>query len=169
MRKIGLLFIFLICLFSTAEAQKFLLLQKGNKQKSRIAFEIGESISYKSSKYPFFIRDVITDIQPNLLVMKENILKPSDIQEVFIKNKDPRNQTIKNLSYISLGAGALWMTAESVNSLYQEGNLERVKDSWPFGLGLIGTGIIVSKLQYKTFKNKGKNKIQTIILYEEDL
>lgn len=168
MRRIGLLIVSFVFLISKAEAQKFLLLQNGNKQKSRISFEIGESISYKTQAYPFFITDVIVDIQPDLLVLKENLLNPSDIQEIFIQHKDQRNQSIKNLSYINIGAGALWMTAESINSLYQEGNLDRIKDSWPFGLALIGSGILISKLQYKTFKNKGKRKIRAIILYQEE-
>jgi hypothetical protein len=67
-------FAFSLRTFAQEESKRFLLLQHGAKEKSRLTFEIGEEISYKSTKFDFFITDVIVDIQPDLVVLKENVL-----------------------------------------------------------------------------------------------
>jgi hypothetical protein len=154
--------------FQQAFGQKFVLLQKGANQKTRLKFEIGEEFTYKSKDLDFFVSDKIIDITPEVIVLTENILLPSDITEVFILNKDPRNQTISNLGYLGMGAGAMFLVVTSVNSLYQEGNLTQVGNTIGWPLGIFATGFLVSKLKYKTFKHQGRNKIQLVILYEED-
>ena len=158
--------ILLLFLLNTESfAQKFILLQKGSNQKTRLKFEIGEEFIYKSNNYDFFITDVIVDIKPDIIVLSENILQPKDIKAVYVKNKDPRNSTLKNLSYLGLGGGLIFFTGGIINSLYHERNLSGVSNSLGLSAGLFGAGYILSKIQYKEFKHEGKNKIQLIILY----
>jgi hypothetical protein len=168
--KTGLLFFLIFCLsgiWEPAFGQKFVLLQRGSNQKSRLKFEIGEDLTYKSKDLDYFITDKIVDITTEVIVLTENILQPSDITSIYIKNKDPRNSTIKNLGFLGMGGGIIFLIATSVNSLYQSGNLSEVSDTIGWPIGMIATGFLVSKLQYREFKNHGKNKIQLIILYGE--
>lgn len=146
-------------------AQKFVLLQKGSNQKTRLKFEIGEEFTYKSTTYDFYVTDVIVDIKTDIIVLSENILQPNDITAVYIKKKDPRNSTLKNLAYLGMGGGLIFFTGGIINSLYHEGNLSGVSNSIGLSAGLFGAGYILSKAQYREFKHEGKNKIQLIILY----
>jgi hypothetical protein len=108
---------------------------------------------------------VILDIKTDIIVLSENVLQPKDITVVDIRNKDPRNQTIKNLSYLSMGAGVIFLLVNTVNSLYQQGDLSRLEESWALSAGLLAGGYGISKLRYKEFRHKGDNKIQIVILY----
>ncbi|WP_198669895.1 hypothetical protein [Cognataquiflexum aquatile] len=158
----------LILLFSLAHysySQKFLLLQHGSNTKTALRFEVGEEITYKSTKFDYYVTDVIVDIKTDIIVLSENVLQPKDITVVDIRNKDPRNQTIKNLAYLSMGAGVIYLLVNTVNSLYQQGDLSRLQESWALSAGLIAGGFVISKLRYKEFKHKGDNKIQIVILY----
>jgi hypothetical protein len=158
----------LVLLFSLVHqsySQKFILLQKGSNTKTALKFKIGEEITYKSTKFDFFVTDVIVDIQKDIIVLSENVLQPKDITVIDIRNKDPRNQTIKNLSYLSMGAGVIFLLVTTVNSLYQQGDLQQLENSWALPVGLLAGGYAISKLQYKEFKHKGDNKIQLVILY----
>jgi hypothetical protein len=157
--------LFLFFLSTECFAQKFILLQKGSNQKTRLKFEIGEEFTYKSTTYDFYITDVIVDIRTDIIVLSENILQPKDITAVYVKKKDPRNSTLKNLSYLGMGGGLIFFTGGIINSLYHEGNLSGVSNSIGLSAGLFGAGYILSKVQYKEFKHEGKNKIQLIILY----
>ena len=150
-----------------AFAQKFVLLQRGANQKSRLKFEIGEDFTYKSKGTDYFVTDKILDITTEVIVLTENILRPSDISSVYIKNKDPRNSTIKNLGYLGMGGGLVFLITTSVNSLYQGGDFSEVGNTIGWPIGMISAGFLLSKLQYREFKNRGKNKIQLIILYGE--
>ncbi|MFD2201891.1 hypothetical protein [Shivajiella indica] len=150
-----------------AFSQKFILLQRGSNQKSRLKFEIGEDLTYKSKELDFYVTDKIVDITPEAIVLTENLLVPSDITSIYIKNKDPRNSTIKNLGYLGIGGGVIFLIATSVNSLYQSGDLSQVGDTIAWPIGMVAGGFLISKLQYKEFKNRGKNKIQLVILYGE--
>lgn len=145
--------------------QKFILLQKGSNQKTRLTFEIGEEFTYKSTTYDFFITDIIIDIRNDIIVLSENILQPKDISAVYVKHKDPRNSTIKNLSFLGMGAGLIFFTGGIINSLYHYGDLSQTSNSLGLSAGLIGAGYVISKLQYKEFKHQGRNKIQLVILY----
>lgn len=158
----------LILLFSLAHhsySQKFLLLQKGSNTKTALRFQVGEEITYKSTKFDYYVTDVIVDIKTDIIVLSENVLQPKDITVVDIRNKDPRNQTIKNMSYLSMGAGVIFLLVNTVNSLYHLGDLSRLEDSWALSTGLIAGGFVISKLRYKEFKHRGGNKIQIVILY----
>lgn len=157
----------LFSMLSICNAQKFILLQKGSNQKTRLKFEIGDELVYKTKDFDFYFTDIIVDIKTDIIVLTENILQPKDITAVYIKNKDSRNKTIKNLSFLGMGAGLIFFTGGIINSLYQEGDLSQASNSLGWSAGLFGAGFLISKLQYKEFKHEGKNKIQIIILYED--
>jgi hypothetical protein len=158
----------LILLFSLthhAYSQKFILLQKGSNTKTALRFQVGEEITYKSTKFDYYVTDVIVDIKTDIIVLSENLIQPKDITVIDIRNKDPRNQTIKNLSFLSMGAGVVFLLVNTVNSLYHQGDLKELKNSWALPVGLLAGGYAISKLKYKEFKHKGDNKIQIVILY----
>lgn len=166
--KTKVFLISLTLLFSLTNAsfsQKFILLQKGSNTKSALRFQVGEEITYKSTKFDYYVTDVIVDIKTNIIVLSENILQPKDITVVDIRNKDPRNQTIKNFSFLSMGAGVIFILVNTINSLYHQGDLSRLEESWALSAGLLAGGYVISKLKYKEFKHKGDNKIQIVILY----
>lgn len=145
----------------------FLLLKRGPQEKKQIRFFIGESITYKSKKLGYFVTDKIVRLDLDYIYLTENILKPEDILEIDIRNKDPRNYTLRNLTSLFLGSGALLLGVESINSIYQQN--EFGIDS---GVGLtagilIGTGLAILPIRYKIFKNEGKNRIQILLLSPE--
>lgn len=146
------------------DAQKFILLQKGANQKTRIKYEIGEELIYKTKDFDFFLYDEIVDISNEIIVLKENVLTPKEILVIDIRSKDPRNQTLRNLSMLGIGGGVLFMAAQGANSLIQEGNLSQM-DTWGVPIGMVAGGIVLSKIRYRYFKHQGRNKIQTVVLY----
>lgn len=166
--KVVVIFIFCcIGISLQAEAQRFMILQKGANQKSRLKYEEGDQIRYKQKGQDYFISDIIQEVQRDFLVLKENILRPEDITAVDIRNKDERNRTIGNLSGLMFAGGALLFTAETINGLYHEGKLTYSKAGLFFGGSLFASGFILSKLKYKYFRQQGRNKIQIIYLEEE--
>lgn len=167
-KKIFLL-IFIVIFFGSNEAvaQKFLLLQKGSNQKTRLKYEIGENITYKSKTNDFFITDKIVDIQNDILVLTENVLRPEDIVSIDILRKDPRNSTLKNLSALGMAGGFIFLLADGVNGLYQEGKPSIGQGTMVTSGIMIGSGFILSRIRYRHFDNKGRNKIQLIVLYGE--
>ncbi len=148
-------------------AQKFVLLQRGANEKTRIKFEIGEEFSYKTKEYDFYITDVITDIQTDILVLKENVLRPEDIRAVDIRRKDDRNRRLESITAKTLGGGVLFLIGFTATSLVQEGDLSQLSQTWPYPAALFATGLIFSQIRYRDFKIEGKNKIQFVILPEE--
>jgi hypothetical protein len=160
-----LFFPLLLMGISKGFSQKFILLQRGANEKTRLEYEIGESITYKTKTYDFFITDVIKDIQKDVIVLSENILRPENITVIDITNKDPRNITLTNLSYLSYGAGVIFLLAEGINSIYQEGQLSISRGGLITTSALISSGFILSKLKYRYFRNRGRNKIQLVLLY----
>lgn len=167
LRFISLLAFLLLLCVDASYAQKFILLQKGANQKTRLKFEVGENFTYKSTEMDFFVTDKIVDITTEVIVLTENVLSPRTITEVLIVDKDPRNMTISNLGYLGMGAGVLFLVGSTVNSLYQEGNLSAAGNTIGWPIGLFATGFLISKMKYRTFKHKGRNKIQLVILYED--
>lgn len=154
--------IFTASLSSFAQGTDFVLLKRGTKQKSQIRFYPGEEITYKSTKINYFVTDVIQSIDNNFIYLSENILSPESITEIDIRNKDRRNSTLRALNVLTLGAGIILLGAESINSIYHEQEF-----SISSGVGLtsgilLGTGLAMLPLRYKTFKNSGRNKIQLI-------
>jgi len=146
------------------QPRKFLLLKRGSNQKSQIRFYPGETITYKSKKIGYFVTDVLVNLDTEYLYLSENILKPSDIVAVDIRNKDPRNRTLNNLTQLSLGAGAMIFGLEGVNSLIKQGEFKISNGVSKVSALLIGTGLALLPLRYKTFTLSDKNKVQLVIL-----
>jgi len=160
------LFLSLIPLFSFSQnqAKDFILLKRGSNQKTQIRFYPGESITYKSTKLGYFITDKIVRLDTEFIYLTENILSPSDIEAVDIRNKDKRNRTLKNLTGLFIGAGSLLVGVEAVNSIYQQGGLA-IDEGVAITSGiLLGTGMALLPLRYKTFQQKGTNRIQILIM-----
>jgi hypothetical protein len=146
------------------QPRKFLLLKRGSNQKSQIRFYPGETITYKSKKIGYFVTDVLVNLDTEYLYLSENILKPSDIVAVDVRNKDPRNRTLNNLTQLSLGAGAMIFGLEGVNSLIKQGEFKISNGVSKSSALLIGTGLALLPLRYKTFTLSDKNKVQLVIL-----
>lgn len=163
----SLLFCLLFFTVHAADAQKFILLQKGDNQKTRIKYEVGEEFIYKTKQYDFFIVERIKEITHEAIILTDNVVQPSQIVAVDIRSKDPRNSTINNLSYLGIGGGAMLLLASGINGLYQEGDFSISGGTLALSGGLIGAGLIIRQLKYKNFKHQGRNKIQLVILYED--
>lgn len=167
--KIGLsLVLFLSLIFGAlAQSTDFILLKRGSNQKTQIRFYPGEEITYKSKKLGYFVTDQIVNVDKDFIYLTENILSPSDILEVDVRNKDPRNRTMRNLTALFLGAGGILLTVEAVNSLYQQDQL-KIDEGIAITSGiLIGTGLALLPLRYKTFKNTTGYGIQIILMRME--
>lgn len=147
---------------SFAQGTDFVLLKRGTKQKSQIRYYPGEEITYKSTKIDYFVTDVIQSIDQNFIYLSENILSPESITELDIRNKDRRNNTLRALNMLTLGAGIILISAESINSLYHESEFSIDKGVGLTSGILLGAGLAMLPLRYKTFKNSGRNKIQLI-------
>jgi hypothetical protein len=162
-----LIFLFGSCLPSFGQNSDFILLKRGANQKTQIRFYTGEEITYKSKKLGYFVTDVIESLDKDFIYLSENILSPEDILEVDIRYKDKRNSTLKNMNALFLGAGIILISVEMVNSVYQNGELE-VSDGVAVTSGiLLGTGLALLPLRYKTFKHEKRNNIQIILMRME--
>lgn len=150
-----------------AQSKDFLLLKRGGNQKSQIRFYPGEEITYKSKKLGYFVTDQIVSLDKDFIYLTENILSPSDIEEVDIRQKDARNRTMRNLTALFLGAGGILLTVEAVNSLYQEDQVGIDSGVAVTSGILIGTGLALLPLRYKTFKNSSGYGIQIILMRME--
>lgn len=159
-----LLGLFFTSAFSQNQPKDFILLKRGSNQKSQIRFYPGESITYKSKKLGYFVTDKIVSLDTDFIYLTENILSPIDIEEVDIRYKDPRNRTLRNLTSLFLGAGALLFAVDGVNSIYQSGELSIDSGVATTSAILAGTGLILLPLRYKTFKQKDGNRIQILIM-----
>jgi hypothetical protein len=151
-------------LLAQEQPKKFLLLKRGTKQKSQIRFYPGEDITYKSKKIGYFVTDRIVNLDTEYLYLSENILSPSDILEIDIRRKDPRNRTLNNLTNLSLGAGTMAIALEGINSLYQQRKLQFSPGLIKTSAILLGTGFGLLPLRYKTFTLSDRNKLQLVIL-----
>jgi hypothetical protein len=160
-------FFFFFLYGAHAQGKDFLLLKRGSNQKSQLRYYPGESITYKSKKLGYFVTDQIVSLDTDYIYLKENILSPSDILEVGIRDKDPRNRTLRNLTALFLGAGGILMTVEAVNSIYQQNHLQIDQEVAITSGILIGTGLALLPLRYKTFKNKTGFGIQIILMRME--
>ncbi len=168
MKSRAFLFLFFVMCFSSfSQSNDFILLKRGTNKKTQLRFSPGEEITYKSKKLGYFVTDIIVSLDKDFIYLSENILAPADILEVEIRHKDKRNSTLKNLNALFLGAGILLISVEMVNSIYQNGDLE-VSNGVAVTSGiLLGAGIALLPLRYKTFKNEGRNKIQIILMRME--
>ena len=150
--------------FPQSPAKDFILLKRGSNQKTQIRFYPGEFLTYKSSKLGYFITDKIVNLDTEYIYLTENILRPADIEAIDIRNKDPRNRTLKNLTGLFIGGGSLLLSVESVNSLYQEGRLSVDGGVASISGILVATGLALLPVRYKTFRQKKDNRIQILIM-----
>ena len=146
------------------QPKKFLLLKRGTNQKSQIRFFPGEDITYKSKKIGYFVTDRIVNLDTEYIYLTENILSPSDILEIDIRRKDPRNRTLNNLTSLSLGAGTMAIALEGINSLYQQRKLQFSPGLIKTSAILLGAGFGLLPLRYKTFTLSDRNKLQLVLL-----
>jgi len=151
-------------LLAQEQPKKFLLLKRGTNQKSQIRFYPGEDITYKSKKIGYFVTDRIVNLDTEYLYLTENIISPSDILEIDIRRKDPRNRTLNNLTSLSLGAGTMAIALEGINSLYQQRKLQFSPGLIKTSAILLGTGFGLLPLRYKTFTHSDRNKLQLVLL-----
>lgn len=165
-RNVLLLFL-LFFAFSQAEAQKYMILQKGSNQKSRIKYEEGDLIIYQQKGQGYFVSDRIKEIHPDFLVLTENVVKPEQIAAVDVRNKDERNRTLRNLSTLMYSGAGLLLVAETVNGLYHDKKFTYSNEGLIISGSLLASGFILSRIKYRYFKNQGRNKIQIIYLEHE--
>ena len=151
-------------LLAQDQSKKFLLLKRGTNQKSQIRFFPGEDITYKSKKIGYFVTDRIVNLDTEYIYLTENILSPSDLLEIDIRRKDPRNRTLNNLTNLSLGAGTMAIALEGINSLYQQRKLQFSPGLIKTSAILLGTGFGLLPLRYKTFTLSDRNKLQLVLL-----
>lgn len=144
--------------------KEFLLLKRGSQQKSQLRYYPGEYLTYKSKKLGYFVTDKIVNLDTEFIYLTENILKPADIVAIDVRNKDPRNQTLKNITSLFMGAGTLIMALEGANSLYQKEQIEISSGVATASALLLGTGLALLPLRYKTFTLSEKNKLQLVLL-----
>lgn len=165
MKKL-LLFSFLITLsfLTHAQSRDFILLKRGANQKSQIRYYPGEEITYKSKKIGYFITDVIEKVDQDYIYMSENIISPLDIVEVDIRQKDKRNRTLRALNTLVLGSGIILVSVDMINSLYHDGEISVDKGVGVTSAILLGTGLAMLPLRYKTFKHQGRNHIQIVMM-----
>lgn len=161
-----LLFLFFFA-FAQAEAQKFMILQKGANQKTRLKYEEGDLIRYQQKGQDYFVSDRIREIHPDFLVLSENILRPDDIAVVDVRNRDERNKTLSTLSGLMYAGGAMLLLAETVNGLYHDKKFSYSGEGLGISASLLATGFVLSKTKYRYFKHGGRNKIQIINLEEK--
>lgn len=167
LKKSVLSIILLFCLIHMdLFAQNYLILQRGKNEKSRLTYEIGESIVYLQKGLDYYIADVIREINQDVIVLEENILALDQIEAIDVRNKDPRNQTLSNISLLPIAAGGLLFMAGGINSLYAEQNISYEPGVLVISGVLIGGGLMLQPLRYRKFKNKGRNKLQVIALEE---
>jgi hypothetical protein len=156
--------IFVLPTHAQEQPRKFLLLKRGSNQKTQIRFYPGETITYKSKKIGYFVTDVLVNLDTEYLYLSENILKPSDILAIDVRRKDPRNRTLNNLTKLSIGAGTMILGLEGINSLTQQGQLKISAGVAKASALLIGTGLALLPMRYKTFTLSDKNKVQLVLL-----
>ncbi len=145
-----------------AQSSDFLLLKRGTNTKSQIRFYPGEQITYKSAKLGYYVTDVIKEFSSEYIYLSENIISPNDILEIDIQNKDRRNGRLRALNFLTLGSGLMLLSVDAINSIYQQGELTIDREVGIIGGILVGTGIALLPVRYKTFKNQGRNKLQII-------
>jgi hypothetical protein len=156
--------LFALPIHAQEQPRKFLLLKRGSNQKTQLRFYPGETITYKSKKIGYFVTDILVNLDTEFLYLSENILKPSDILAIDIRRKDPRNRTLNNLTVLSSGAGSMIIGLEGINSLKQQGQLKISAGVAKASALLLGTGLALLPLRYKTFTLSGKNKVQLVLL-----
>jgi len=166
--KFILSFFLIILCVGESYAQRIMLLQRGSNQKSRIIYKEGEQLIYRQKGLDYFFDDVIREIHNDFIVLTDNIIRPEEIEVIDIRRKDERNHTIRNISALAFSAGALVLTAETINSLYLDGALRYSTGGLMIAGTLFASSAIISLSKYKYFRHQGRNKIQLIRLEEQE-
>jgi hypothetical protein len=166
-KSLIILLLIILCV-GESHAQRIMLLQRGGNQKTRIIYKEGEQLVYRQKGVDYFFEDVIREIHTDFLVLTDNIIRPDQIEVIDIRRKDERNQTIRNLSALAYSAGALVLTAETINSLYIDGSLSYSTGGLLIAGSLFAGGAIISLTKYRYFRHQGRNKIQLIRLETEE-
>lgn len=158
--------VFLLCMLAgpVVYGQNYLLLQRGANEKTRQVYEVGDELVYLQKELDYYIRDHIREIHQDVLILDENVLSLQQIEAIDIRDKDERNRTLANISFLSMAAGGMLLLAGGINSLYAEGGLRYSTGTLSTAASLVGLGLVLQPLRYKRFKLKGRNKIQTILL-----
>ena len=143
-------------------AQNMLILQRGSNQKTRITYEVGESITYLQREIGYYITDNIREITSEYIELSENVLSIHQLEAIDIRLKDERNRTLKNLTLLPAAGAGLLLTAETINGLYADGRFSYNNVSLGIAGGLVGASLIMSQVRYKKFRLRGRNKIQVI-------
>jgi hypothetical protein len=151
-----------ILLSSVSFGQNVLLLKRGSHPKNNLVYQTGDVFIYKTKNYDFYLTDVIKEIHSDYLLLGETVLSVPQITAIDISQKDQRNYTLNNLSYLSIGGGLLLTSADVINSLYQEQGFSLNPTVGVIGVSMIASGIVIKKIRYKHFKVNKKNKIQII-------
>jgi len=162
LNKSFLLIGFFCFIYGNSQAQNYLILQKGANEKSRIRYEAGDEIIYLQNGNDYYIKDVIREIDQNYIALNENVLSLNQIKAIDIRNKDERNQTLDNLTFLSIASGSLLLLAGGINSLAQDGEFRYSNGVLITAATLIGGGLILKTLRYKKFKIRGRRKLQVI-------
>ena len=162
--KVCLLLGLLYLLQCNAHGQHYLILQKGENEKSRIRFEVGDEFIYLQSGNDYYIKDVIREIGRDYIALKENVLSLKQILAVDIRNKDERNHTLTNLTLLPIAGGTLLLLAGGINSLAQDGAIQYSRGVVTTAAALIAGGLLLKTLRYKRFKVGGRKKLQVIAL-----
>nr|MBI1229885.1 hypothetical protein [Cytophagales bacterium] len=145
-----------------AFSQHMLILQRGNNQKTRITYQVGEPLTYLQKELDYYITERIEEITPEYIRLSDNVLSLSQIVAIDIQAKDERNRTLRNLTLLPAAAAVLLLTAETVNSLYADGRLSYDRGSLAIAGILGGSSLLMSQLRYKKFRVRGRNKLLVI-------
>lgn len=162
LNKFFLLFAFFYFIHENSNAQNYLILQKGANEKSRIRYEVGDEFIYLQQGNDYYIKDLIREIDKNYIALNENVLSLNQIEAVDIRNKDERNQTLDNLTFLPIAGGSLLLLAGGINSLAQDGEFRYSNGVLITAASMIGGGFILKTLRYKNFKVGGRRKLQVI-------
>jgi hypothetical protein len=162
LNKYFLLIGFFYLSLGNSEAQHYLMLQKGANEKSRIRYEAGDEFIYLQKGNDYYIKDVIREIDKNFIALNENVLSLNQIEAIDIRNKDERNQTLDNLTFLPIAGGSLLLFAGGINSLAMDGEFNYSNGVLITAAAMIGSGLILKTLRYKKFKVGGRRKLQVI-------
>jgi len=146
------------------QGEKFILLKRGNNQHTQLRFYPGETLTYKSKALGYFVSDVVVNIDKDYIYLSENILKPSDLVAIDIRDKDPRNRSLKQLSALFLGSGSMAIALEGINNLYRENRFYIDLGLASVSAVLLGVGVGLIPWKYTYFTLSSKNKVQLVEL-----
>ncbi len=160
---LAFLLIFLVAFASHGQSFKYLQFRKGVKDKNVFRYYIGQSITYQQKGLDYFMTDVIVDLKPDLIVLRENIISPDQIEIVDIRSKDTRNYTLRNLTTVLGAAGLGYIALDMLNN-----DFDVDQNALIISGSLLGSAYIMSKLRYKYFRTDHPRARVNILIFGED-